>query len=97
LSPNHTIPSAEELRRKYYKWHNSISHSTNDCKVFHQQIQSAIEQGRIKFEEVKKPMKINGHHFPASVNMVEINIMEGKAKVLTSARARESRAVHPKV
>ena len=35
LSPNHVIPSAEELKKiKYYKWHNATSHSTNDCKVF---------------------------------------------------------------
>ena len=46
LPAGHVIPSVEELgRRKYCKWHNSGSHTTNDCKVFRQQIQSAIEQG----------------------------------------------------
>ena len=35
LSPNHSIPSAEELRKmRYCKWHNATSHGTNDCKVF---------------------------------------------------------------
>jgi hypothetical protein len=35
LSPNHNIPSADELKnKKYCKWHNSNSHSTNECKVF---------------------------------------------------------------
>jgi len=44
LSPNHTIPSAEELKRKRYcYWDNFVSHNTNACKIFHQQIQSAIE------------------------------------------------------
>jgi hypothetical protein len=44
LSPNHTIPSADELKnRKYYKWHNVVSHNTNEGKAFCQQIQSAIE------------------------------------------------------
>jgi hypothetical protein len=44
-----------------------------ECKVFRQQIQSAIEQGRIKLEESKKPMKIDQNPFPiANVNMVEI-------------------------
>jgi len=91
LSPNHMIPSAEELKRKRYcHWHNSISHSTNDCKIFHQQNQSAIEKGRIKFEEVEKLMKIDGHPFPVGTNKVEISLMKGKAKVLTSARAKES-------
>ena len=93
--PNHTIPSAEDSRReKYCKWHNSVSHNTNECKVFCQQIQSAIEQGRIKFEDNKKPMKIVGHPFP--INMVEID-NKLKSKVLISARAKESRAVDPDV
>jgi hypothetical protein len=44
LPAGHIIPSAEELgKRRYCKWHNSGSHSTNDCKVFRQQIQVAIE------------------------------------------------------
>lgn len=39
LPAGHIIPSAEELgKRRYCKWHNSGSHSTNDCKVFRQQI-----------------------------------------------------------
>ena len=62
--------------------------------MFRQQNQSAIEQGRIKFEDNKKPMKIDGHPFP--VNIVEIN-NKLKSKVLTSARARESGAVDPEV
>jgi len=51
LSPNHVIPSVEELKKiKYCKWHNATSHGTNECKVFRQQLQSAIESGRIKFD-----------------------------------------------
>jgi hypothetical protein len=39
LSPNHVIPSAEELKKILYcKWHNATSHSTNECKVFRQQL-----------------------------------------------------------
>jgi hypothetical protein len=54
LSPNHVIPSAQELRKiKYYKWHNATSHSTNECKVFRQQLQLAIEFGTIKFDNSK--------------------------------------------
>ena len=48
LSPNHVIPSVEELKKiKYCKWHNATFHSTNECKVFRQQLQSAIESGRL--------------------------------------------------
>nr|CAE75872.1 OSJNBa0042N22.17 [Oryza sativa Japonica Group]CAE76044.1 B1248C03.3 [Oryza sativa Japonica Group] len=69
LPPGHTIPSAEELgKKRYCKWHNSGSHSTNDCKVFRQQIQVAIEGGKIKFDDSKRPMKVDGNPFP--VNMV---------------------------
>nr|AAX96602.1 retrotransposon protein, putative, unclassified [Oryza sativa Japonica Group] len=68
LPAGHIIPSAEELgKRRYCKWHNSGSHSTNDCKVFRQQIQVAIEGGKIKFDDSKKPMKVDGN--PFLVNM----------------------------
>ena len=56
----------------------------------------AIEQGRLKFETPKKPMKIDGHLFPA--NMVDIG-KKGNAlqtKMLTSQSAKESGAVDPK-
>ena len=71
LKPYHKIPTDQELKNiKYYKWHNATSHGTNECKVFRQQIQSAIKQGRLKFETPKKPMKIDGYPFPA--NMVDV-------------------------
>jgi len=71
LKPYHKIPSDEELKHiKYCKWHNATSHDTNECKVFCQQIQSAIEQGRLKFEVPKRPMKIVQH--PFATNMVDI-------------------------
>jgi hypothetical protein len=47
---NHIVPSADELKRRAYcKWHNSFSHATNDCNVFRRQIQSAINERRLKF------------------------------------------------
>jgi len=93
LSPNHVIPSAEELKKmKYYKWHNATSHGTNECKVFRQQLQSAIESGRIKFDNSKaqKPMKIDQH--PFLTNMLDA---KGKTKVLTSEAAEKSASVDP--
>nr|AAQ56321.1 putative polyprotein [Oryza sativa Japonica Group]AAQ56330.1 hypothetical protein OSJNBa0095C12.21 [Oryza sativa Japonica Group] len=68
LAAGHTIPSAEELgKKRYCKWHNSRSHTTNDCKVFRQQIQAAIEGSKIKFDDSMRPMKVDGNPFP--VNM----------------------------
>jgi hypothetical protein len=33
---SHTLPLIEELKqRAFCKWHNSYSHATNDCNVFH--------------------------------------------------------------
>jgi hypothetical protein len=71
----------------YYKWHNATSHSTNECKVFRQQLQLAIESGRIKFgnSKIQKLMKIDQHPFPA--NMLDA---EGKIKVLTSEAAEKN-------
>ena len=94
LSPNHVIPSTEELKKiKYCKWHNAMSHSTNECKVFRQQLQMAIESGRIKFDNSKaqKPMKIDQHPFPA--NMLDA---KGKTKVLTSKTAEKNALVDPR-
>lgn len=35
LPPNHVMPFGDKLKKKQYcKWHNSMSHATNDCKVF---------------------------------------------------------------
>ena len=88
---------ATELKnRKYYKWNNFISHSTNECRVFYKEIQSVIEAGRIKFDAPEKPMKIDGHPFPT--NMVEVIDHDAKTgpKLLTSERAKHSGAVDPK-
>ena len=56
----------------------------------------AIEQGRLKFETPNKPMKIDGHPFPA--NMVDVGGTRNalQTKVLTSQSAKESGAVDPK-
>src|SRR5687767_5079925 len=100
LSPYHTIPSVEKLKKiKYCKWHNATSHDTNECKVFHQQIQSDIEQGRLKFEVPMKPvrsMEIDQH--PFLTNMVEVaDKSVPQKKVLTSESAKKSGVVDPKI
>ena len=87
------IPSVEELKKiKYCKWHNATSHNTIECKVFRQQLQSAIESGRIKFDSSKtqKPMKIDQHPFP--MNMLDT---KGKTKVLTSETDERNASVDP--
>ena len=37
LKPYNKIPIDQKLKNiKYCKWHNTTSHDTNECKVFHQ-------------------------------------------------------------
>src|SRR6185436_11384261 len=81
---------------KYCKWHNATSHDTNECKFFRQQIQLAFEQGKLKFENPKKTMKIDQH--PFATNMVDVARDKSltQAKILTSSSARKSGAIDPK-
>jgi hypothetical protein len=52
LKGGHVIPAAEQLaHRKYCKWHNSFSHTTNECNYFYRQIQSALNDGHLMFGE----------------------------------------------
>jgi hypothetical protein len=63
------LPTTQELQgRSYCKWHHSLTHDTSDCKELCQQIQSAIEQGRLILGQ--NAMKVDTQLFP-SVNMVE--------------------------
>jgi len=60
--------------------------------VFRQQLHSAIESGRIKFDNSKaqKPIKIDQH--PFHTNMLDA---KGKTKVLTSEAAEKNTSVDP--
>jgi beta-xylosidase len=69
LIGNHKIPSVEELKKsRYCKYQNSSTHTTNDCKVFRELIQKAIEKGRIGLEKKKgSSMGIEVHPFPTNM------------------------------
>ncbi|KAK1698396.1 hypothetical protein QYE76_015093 [Lolium multiflorum] len=61
----HKIPTVQELNGKpYCKWHNTFTHATNDCRVWRQQIQMAIEQGRLIFNQILGNINMvgPGHH-----------------------------------
>jgi hypothetical protein len=69
LPEGHKFPTAQELQgRPYCKWHHMFTHTTNDCKELHQQIQLAIEQGRLILGQFA--MKVDTQLFP-NVNMIE--------------------------
>ena len=74
----------------FFKFHNATSHSTNECRVFRQHIQRAIQQGRLKFDTPQK-MKVDDNPFRGDQNMVDARLLKGKTKVLTSTKSREAR------
>jgi hypothetical protein len=72
IKMSHTIPPIDQLKRCVYcKFHNSFSHATNDCNTFRRQIQSTINEGRLKFLE----MQVDENRFPNSafVNALELS------------------------
>nr|CAE04998.2 OSJNBb0093G06.6 [Oryza sativa Japonica Group] len=88
LPAGHTIPSAEELGgRRHCKWHNSGSHSTNDCKVFRQQIQAAIEGGKIKFDDSKKPMKLVEQPMEEELEVFRRNMISSRRGIMKKMMA----------
>ena len=71
LPENHKLPTTQELQgRLYCKWHHSFTHTTNECKELHRQIQSAIEQGRLILAQ--HTMKVDSQPFPQA-NVVELS------------------------
>ncbi|KAK1694451.1 hypothetical protein QYE76_011148 [Lolium multiflorum] len=75
IPEGHKVPTVQELSGKpYCKWHNTFTHTTNDCRVWRQQIQMAIENGRLIFNQYA--MKVDTHPFPA-VNMIEFTHLGG--------------------
>src|SRR6185503_1364765 len=80
----HIIPPLEELKRRAYcEFHNSHSHATNDCNVFRCQVQSAMNEGRLIFPE----MKVDKTPFPVHTNTHTIDL--SNAKVLLQPEQAE--------
>ncbi|KAM1945513.1 hypothetical protein ACFX13_000493 [Malus domestica] len=91
LRPGHTIPKVNELKGKIYcKYHNSSKHTTNNCVVFRDNIQSWIDNDKLRFP--KKKMSVDTDPFPtATINMVDARLPRDKgkrkAKVATPQRS----------
>ena len=65
--------------------HVDFFHATNDCNVFHRQVQSAINDGRLVFTEGTK-MKLDSDPFP--INVVEF---ENKKMLIRSDQTESAR------
>jgi hypothetical protein len=84
LPSGHVIPSPEQLKKHVYcKWHNSYSHATNDYNILCQQVQSAINEGRVKFAESPQ-MKLDKDPFLTNMNIVEL---DGKKVLVRPSQA----------
>ena len=90
LPDKHVMLPPDQLKnKKFCKFHNATSHSTNECRIFWQHIQRAIQQGMLKFDTPWK-MKVDDNPFPGNQNVVDARLLKGKTKVLTSTKSRES-------
>ena len=80
LPDNHVMLAPYQLKnKKFYKFHNTTSHSTNECSVFQQHIQRAIQQGRFKFDTPRK-MKVDENPFPEIRTWLMLGYSKGRLK-----------------
>jgi hypothetical protein len=73
-------------------------HATNDCNVFHRQIQSAINEGRLKFQEMQvdtEPFPMKMIDFEGKRILVWPNTADkGKDKEIIIGNTREADGIH---
>ena len=75
------LPPDQLKNKKFCKFHNATSHSTNECRTFWQHIQRTIQQGRLKLDTPRK-MKVDGNPFLGDQNIVDARLLKGKTKKL---------------
>jgi hypothetical protein len=84
LSEGHVVsPLGQAVKGKYCKWHDTFSHNTNDCNYFRQQLQSALNDGRLTLGDGQK-MRLDTYPFPANVNVIDF---EGKKVLVRPSQA----------
>jgi hypothetical protein len=91
----HTIPPIDELKIcAYCKWYNSFSHATNDCNIFGRQVQSAINEGRLAFQEMQvdtQPFPVNTIYIACKKILVRPEMADkGKSKDIIIGNPRMS-------
>ena len=80
LPANHVILPPDQLKnKKFCKFHNTTSHSTNECRIFQQHIQRAIQQEKLKFDAPRK-MKVVTIHSQEIRTWLMINCSKGRLK-----------------
>jgi hypothetical protein len=67
----------------YCKCHDSFSHNTCDCNVFHRQLQSTIDEGRLKFRD---QLDTGGHTSHSQILPKGVINLEGKKILVRPSR-----------
>jgi hypothetical protein len=85
LTEGHVKPNADILAKKTYcKWHDSYTHTTNECNYFQRQVQSVINDDRLTLGDSGK-IKLDTDPFP--IGMVELE----QKKILVCTDQAETR------
>jgi hypothetical protein len=76
LKEGHNIPTPKSLaKKKYCKWHDSYSRTTNECNYFQRQVQSTLNDGWLTLGDGSK-MKLDVDLFPVNtVGFEEMKIL----------------------
>jgi hypothetical protein len=81
--------------RAYFEWHNYFPHAINDCNVFRRWIQSAINEGRLAFQEMQvdtQPFSINTIEPTSKKVLVRLEVVDkGKGKNIVIGDPRMSK------
>jgi hypothetical protein len=88
LSKGHIVPPPRQaVMGKYFKWHGTFSHNTNDCNYFCRLVQSALNDDRLTLGDGQK-MRLDTNPFPANVNMIDF---EGKKVLVHPEQAHNTK------
>jgi hypothetical protein len=83
------ISSSKELGKcAYCKWHDSFSHNTCGCNVFCRQLQSAIDESRLKFRD---HLNTEGHMSRSQILPKGVIKLEGKKILVRSLQAETTK------
>jgi hypothetical protein len=88
IPADRVISLSKELDKyAYCKWHDSFSHSTYDCNVFRRQLQSAIDEGWLKFRD---HLDTGGHTSPSQMLLKGVINLEGKKILVQPSQAEKT-------
>jgi hypothetical protein len=82
------VPYHHYEKCAYCKWHDSFSHNTCDCNVFHQQLHPAIDEGRLKFID---QLDTGGHTSPSQILPKGVINLEGKKILVRPSQAKTTK------